>query len=268
MAVTRKQFDAYARRNKQIDAGVKRAIDSIWGKLDTSSMESLLLDLSIYLPLIAEKFGAVSATVAAEFYDASRKASKAKGSYTATTATAATWKIDRDIKYATGGEFAGDIKSFLTSTVQGVVHDYGRQTIAENSDADSWSDGYTSMPTSDNPCAFCQIKSMASMWNYDGGKLEEEITEDAWHDNCSCELVPTFRDHPSWMVERCKGYEDNYYDAANLIRSGDVPEDLQARIDAAKEQHAKLVAEGKSDKKWSSFNEITIAMRYQNEGMH
>lgn len=268
MAVTRRQFDAYARRNRQLDAGVRRAIDKLWSQLDKSSMDALLTDLAIYLPLVAEKFGKVAAVAAAEFYDESRKASRAKGSYKATTSTGATWKVGRDIKYAASESFNGDVKSFLTATVQGVVRDYGRQTIAENSAADGWSDGYTSMPTSGNPCAFCQIKSMASYWNYDGRKLEEEVTEDAWHDNCSCELVPTFSEKPQWVVDACKGYEDNYYDAAELVRSGDVPEDLQARIDAAREQHAKLVAEGKSDKKWSSFNEITIAMRYQNEGMH
>lgn len=268
MAVTRRQFDAYARRNARIGAGVKQAIDKLWDKLDKSSLETLALDLSLYLPLLADKFGKVAAVAAAEFYDMSRAAARVKGGYTATTATGATWKVGRDIAYATGGEFAGDVKEFLTSTVQGVVRDYGRQTIAENSAADQWSDGYTSMPTSDNPCAFCQIKSMASMWNYDGRKLEEEVTVDAWHDNCSCELVPTFSEKPQWIVDACKGYEDNYDAAARLVRSGDVPEDLQARIDAAREQHAQLVKSGKSDRKWSSFNEITIAMRYQNEGMH
>ena len=268
MAVTRRQFDAYARRNATIAANVKKAIDRIWDQLDTSSMDALLNDLAIYLPLVAEKFGKVASVAAAEFYDMSRKASKAKGSYTATTAAGALWKIDRDVKYAAGGEFAGDVKAFLTQSVQGVVRDYARQTIAENSAADDWSDGYTSMPTSGNPCAFCQIKSMESYWNYHGRKLEEEVTDDAWHLNCSCELVPTFREYPQWMIDDCKGYESNYYDAADLLRSGDAPDDLKERIEAAKEQHAKLVSEGKSDKKWSFFNEVTIAMRYQNEGMH
>jgi len=268
MAVTRKQFDAYARRNATIDASVKRAIDRIWDKLDKSSLESLLLDLSIYLPLIADKFGKVAAVAAAEFYDQSRAVSKVRGEYKATTATGALWKVERDLKYVSKGDFSGDVKSFLTQSVQGAVRDYGRQTIAENSAADEWSDGYTSMPTSENPCAFCQIKSMESYWNYGGKRLEEEVTENAWHLNCSCELVPTFKEMPAWVVDACKGFEDNYYDAADLIKSGEIPEDLQERIDAAREQHAKLVSEGKSDRKWSSFNEITIAMRYQNEGMH
>lgn len=268
MAVTRAQFDAYARRNAAIDANVKKAVDRIWGQLDTSSMEALLGDLATYLPLVAEKFGKVSALTAAEFYDLGRNAASAGGAYEATTAAGALWMVDRDLMFVASGGFDGDVRSFLTQSVQGVVRDYGRRTIAENSAADHWCDGYTSMPTSDNPCAFCQIKSMASFWNYGGRKLEEEVTEDAWHANCSCVLVPTFSDKPPWVVDACKGYEDNYNDAAELIRSGDMPEDLQARIDAAREQHAKLVAEGKSDKRWSSFNEITIAMRYQNEGMH
>ena len=268
MAVTRRQFDAYARRNATIGANVKKAIDRIWDQLDKSSMEALVNDLAIYLPLVADKFGKVAAVAAAEFYDASRKASKARGSYTATTATGALWKVNRDVTYAVGEDFAGDVKAFLTQSVQGVVRDYGRETIRENSRQDRWASGYNSVPTSGNPCAMCVIKALGSYRKYDGEFLHEEITQDAWHLNCSCELIPVFEDSPHWVEGQYDEYYGQYDKAAKLVRSGDLPEDLQKRIDDAKEQHAKLVADGKSDKKWSSFNEITIAMRYQNEGMH
>lgn len=212
MAVTRRQFDAYARRNATLDAGVKRAVDKLWDQLDKSSMESLLLGLSIYLPLVAEKFGAVASTAAAEFYDMSRRAAKAKGRYTATTAKGALWKVDRDIKYAASDDFAyGDVKEFLTSTVQGVVRDYGRQTILENTKADKWSDGYCSVPTSENPCAFCIIKALGSpggMRKYGGELLEDEVYEDAWHDNCSCILEPIWGESPNWV----DGQYDEYWD--------------------------------------------------------
>lgn len=210
--ITRKQFDAYARRNMTIDANVKKAIDHIWSQLDTSDMESLLLDLSLYLPLVAEKFGAVAAVAAAEFYDESRAASKAKGRYRATTAKGALWKVDRDVKYAASGSFAyADVKAFLTETVQGVVRDYGRQTIAENSRMDAWSDGYCSVPTSDNPCAFCIIKALGSpggMRKYHDEVLRDEVFEDAWHDNCSCILQPTWEESPYWL----DGQYDDYWD--------------------------------------------------------
>lgn len=214
MAVTRKQFDAYAKRNATIDAAVGRAIDSIWEQLDKSSLESLMLDLSIYLPLVAEKFGKVAAVAAAEFYDMSRSSAKAKGRYTATTASGALWKVERDIKYATGENFAyNDVKAFLTSSVQGVVRDYGRQTIIDNTKADRWCEGYCSIPTSDDPCVFCIIKALGSPggnYRYRGEVLRDEVYEDAWHDNCTCILEPMWGDSPNWVEGKYDEYWDMY----------------------------------------------------------
>ena len=212
MSVNRKQFDAFARRNLVIDDAVARAIDMLWDTLDTTSMESLLNDLAIYLPLLAEKFGMLASEVSAEFYDASRVAARAKGRFTATTARGALWKVDRDVKYASSDDFAyDDVKAFLTASVQGVVRDYGRETIRENCKRDRWSDGYCSVPTSDNPCSFCIIKALGSPggnYKYHGDFLKSEVYEDAWHDDCKCILEPVWGESSAWV----QGMYDEYWE--------------------------------------------------------
>jgi hypothetical protein len=212
MSVSRKQFDAFARRNLAIDRAVKRAIDELWDMLDKDDLESLLNDLAIQLPLVADKFGKAAAMVSAEFYDASRVAAKAKGMFSATTASGALWKVDRDVAYAFSDDFAyNDVKSFLTQSVQGVVRDYGRETIRENCKQDRWSDGYCSVPTSDNPCAFCIIKALGSPGGnkrYKGELLDEEVYEDAWHADCKCILEPIWGESPNWV----EGQYDEYWD--------------------------------------------------------
>lgn len=236
MSVNRKQFDAFARRNLEIDRAVEKAIDKLWPTLDTSSMEALLTDLSIYLPLVADKFGKLASEVSAEFYDASRSAARTKGMFTATTAKGALWKVERDVSYALGDGFAyGDVKKFLTSTVQGVVRDYGRETIRENCRRDRWSDGYCSVPTSDNPCAFCIIKALGSPGGnrkYHGEFLDEEVYEDAWHDDCKCILQPVWGDAPIWV----DGEYDAYYEMYQAGRR-------QAFIDTGKKPSQGLTAQ-------------------------
>ena len=246
MPVTKKAFLAYARRNKTIEKGVERAIDQIWPMLDATSMETLANDLAIYLPLLGEKFGKVAATAAAEFYDEMRAAERVKGSYKATTAKGKLWKVERDIAYATGDDFAYEsVKDFLTASVQAAVKDYGRETIAHNTRSDEWADGYNSVPTSENPCVFCIMKALGSYRKYDGEFLDVEIDQDAWHDNCSCELIPVWKETPHWV----EGQYDEYWD---MYQAG--------RTQAASDKQER----GESMAKGLSAAEVMAGMRKAN----
>jgi hypothetical protein len=209
--VTRAQFDAYARRKMRIDKAIERAIDELWDSLDKTSMETLALDLALYLPLVAEQYGKACAVVAADFYDDMRRAARVGGSYKATTAHGATWKVERDVKYAFGADFAYENqKAFLTESVKQVARDFGHETIKANSDRDSFCDGYVSVPTDDEPCVFCAMKTLDSYRRYRGERLETEVSQDAWHDGCRCELLPMWKDTPNWVDTDLDRYETMY----------------------------------------------------------
>lgn len=211
MSMSRAEFDAYARRTKALDAASRRAVDRLWPLLDSSSNETLLRDLSVYLPQVADKIGRVAAVNAAEFYDAARAASRARGGYEAVTFQGGLWRVERDVTYALSDEFAySDPAEFLKACVESTVRDYGRATVAGNAGRDPGCTGYISMPTGDNPCAFCIMKSLGTYRNYDGQRLTEEVSGDAWHDNCTCELTPIFDGIPDWASERMDEYGEMY----------------------------------------------------------
>ena len=272
MAVSKREFDAYVRRLAALDRGSRAAVATLWPKLDHTDMESLRADLERYLPTLAHRLGKVAAAAAVSFYATARSASRTRGDYVPESAKGALWRVDRGISYAMGGAMPeASAPAFLTSTVGGVVSDYANATIAANAEADRFCSGYQSVPTSDNPCAFCIIKAL-NTWDYHmygGERLLHEVDSDAWHDNCSCKLIPVWEDSPEWTVEQFRGYEAAYRDASDAVYGGDMPDELRERIDAARERHAADVDAGRSSKKWSALNEVTIAMRYQSEnGMH
>ena len=211
MTITRAQFTAYARQKLKIDKAIEAAIDELWDILDTSDLAALETDLALYLPLIADQYGKACAVAAADFYDHARKASKVRGSYKASTEKGALWHVDRDVKYAFGDTFAySSQKAFLTESVKQTARDYGHATIMGNSNRDPFCDGYCSVPTNDDPCVFCIMKALDTFKNYKGEKLETEITEDAWHLNCKCELIPVWKDTPNWLEGDYERYESMY----------------------------------------------------------
>lgn len=202
---------AYARQKLKIDRAIEAAIDELWDILDTSDFAALQTDLALYLPLIADQYGKACAVAAADFYDGARKAAKVRGTYTASTEKGALWHVDRDVKYAFGDAFAySSQKAFLTESVKQTARDYGHATIASNSDRDPFCDGYCSVPTNDDPCVFCIMKALGTFKNYNDEKLEVEITEDAWHDGCKCELIPVWKDTPNWIEGDYERYESMY----------------------------------------------------------
>ena len=209
--MNRREFDAYARRNRTIDAGARRAFDALWTSLGVEDVASSQEALARYMTPLADRLGKVSALNAAEFYDSCRASGKARGAYEAVTAQGRLWHVERDIAYAASAEFAyEDPAAFLRMCLESTVRDYGRETILFNADRDPQCTGYMSMPTGDDPCAFCIIKALGTYWNYQGRRLTEEISDDAWHANCTCELTPIFDDIPDWASERMDEYGEMY----------------------------------------------------------
>lgn len=235
MAVSRRQFLEYARRNRLIDDSFAKAFDELWGRIDHTSFETAKADLQKYLPALAEKFGKASAVNAAEFYDTARSAGGVRGAYEATVAEGELWKVGVAIDHAFGDDFVGNsVRDFVLSIAESVVRDYGRQTIAENSDNDDQCAGYNSFPTGDDPCVFCIVKALGSYKKYAGEVLTEGINEDAWHPNCTCELVPTFDETPGWMLGRYDEYKEMY--DAGVRQAREDTEDLR------NERYEKLMA--------------------------
>lgn len=211
MTITSARFNAYRSRKRALLDKVRPAVNELWDYIDEYEMD-VEDALAVYLPLIADRYGKAMAVMAADYFSESRIAANALGAYEPITSKGALWKVDRDIAYAFGGEFAyTSVQDFLASSVSAAVEDYGRQTIIDNSERDSQCGGYVSIPGA-NPCVFCIMKSLDSYYNYNGEKLETEISGEAWHDNCTCTLQPLWDDSPTFVEERIGEFRQIYDD--------------------------------------------------------
>lgn len=245
MPLSRAAFDAHARRMRTLDRGARNGVARLVER--EGDPRSLLM----HVETLTGELSTVSTAVSAEFYDLVRLQSGARGYYDARTVGTSTSRIGAAFEYAMDTDAAallGIMQAVVASEVMGA----GRRTVMDNAEADRWCDGYDSVPTSPNPCAFCIVRSLASSRNYAGERLLHEVDGDTWHDNCSCQLVPAFGDAPKWRRDQVREFQ-GAYDAASDAISGDVDPDLAARIEAAKAAH---------DGKWGQLNEVTIAMRF------
>ena len=267
MAVSKNVYDRYADAMQLVSDKGKAELMRILPTLNTSSDDAFLADLQRVVPPLVTKYGRVSALLSARFYDRARRAAGGGDDYVATTFGGEKLEeVDRAVIYAaTGGMALETVPSFLTGVVDMGIKSYGRETQIGNADIDPFCEGYESIPGA-NPCAFCIIKAL-NTWNYhnyQGQRLEEEISDDAWHANCNCQLLPIFRDDEQPDLVDFDEMYQAYDDAAQAVYSGDMPDELKERIEKAKE--ANEANDGTA--KWSTLNEITIAMRYQNGDMH
>lgn len=204
-------FNIYRSRKRALLDKVAPAVNELWDYIDENGLD-VEDALTVYLPLIADRYGKAAAVMAADYFDECRLAANVLGCYAAITATGALWKVERDVKYALGEDFAySNVRDFLISSVTSCVEDYGRQTIMDNSERDSSCGGYVSIPGA-NPCAFCVIKAINAWayYNYNGEKLETEINSDAWHDNCTCTLQPLWDDAPTFVEDRMGEFQQMY----------------------------------------------------------
>lgn len=211
MTISEASFNVYRSRKRALLDKVRPAVNELWDLIDENGLE-VEAALTIYLPLIADRYGKAMAVMAADYFDESRTAAKVLGGYEPITSTGALWKVERDITYAFGDDFAySSVQDFLTASVAAAVEDYGRQTIIDNSERDAQCGGYVSIPGA-NPCVFCIMKSLDSYRNFMGEPLETEIAADAWHDNCTCTLQPLWEDAPTFVEERYEEYKTAYED--------------------------------------------------------
>lgn len=217
--VTEEDYRRFVKRIDAVSAATKRAMLKMWPRLDHSSMDALAASLERYMPSLVDKLGKVAALAAAEYYDAAR--SGVVGDYAAVTAGGSKLaEVTRDIGFITGAEYVADaisdeaqmrqLASFLAGTADRVVKSYSRETLQANARADSKCLGYYSVPAPGCSCAFCMVKSLQGYRNYMGERLEHRVEGDAWHDNCSCQLVPRFDRSQDWSSEQIEGYRAAY----------------------------------------------------------
>lgn len=231
---------------------------------------------------IVDYYGLATSELGAQWYEYCRGLSVG-GDYTATVqvpnTASAVAAANREIdKLFDGKVDTNKLVSLLHDVVTDQVYSQSRDIIIVNildDDVGGDKNGYARVPVGDT-CAFCIM--LASRGFVYASKRSATYTKEGekYHPNCNCVAVPFHK------AQSIPGYQDildkydkMYRDADNARRSGDIPDELKTHIRETKKEHnAKHEAYLRGElpngprEPWRSFNEITMIMRWQNEGLH
>lgn len=264
MPPTIAQVRRYKTMRDSISRPARREFDRLARAVDLDS-DDALEQLQTIARAVMRTYGKASAELGAQWFElcAPKKGAKislSTGASDASLASNVGYNVERYKAGLIGRETA--VRSMSAKAVECVI------TAAEetvfNGMTESIRAGYATKRdkyirvASPDACAFCQ---MVASNEYTFGSAESAGFET--HDGCRCVGVP-YSGIDGVDGYDASVYERRYDDAQTTIYENNrgiepYDDELQARIDAAKERHAK-----ESDKPWTSTNEALVVMRYQN----
>lgn len=167
------------------------------------------------MPRIADQLTPLAEIVAVDYYDATRiQVGLGLETYRATTIDYDGSKtLDSGIGYSVArlvqGSDLGSVIGILAGTLQKVITDADRETIADNSNNDPSVTKYVRVPQGDS-CAFCL--TMAAV-------AEIQVTEDfnAYHAFCRCTTTPVYVGQETPRLPIYDEIQSQYKDAVSEI---------------------------------------------------
>ena len=274
----------YAKQVQGISQQAKKEFLEAIKQIDFDDWSRAAKELRELILRLVDYYGLASAELGAQWYEYCRQMNYSRG-YTAIVGQPSRYGVKSDCNVVIDKLFDGEISiEEMIGQLSGVVVDQvqkqARDSIlgnlneelleARRSGDNEFADqiGYARVPVGDT-CAFCiMLASRGFVYT-----SEKTATQTKWgskyHPNCNCVAVPFHKAHtiPGYgdMLEK---YERMYRDADNMRRSGDMPDELKARIKEARKVHNEKYENGEESERWRSYNEITMIMRWQNEGLH
>ena len=270
----------YAQSVQAVSQEACNAFNAAVRNIDFSNWGNAAEQLRAVITEIVDYYGLASSELGAQWYEYCR-ALGVGGEYSAiveqpnaaSVKAAANKQID---KLFNGSADAGKVVSMLQDVVADQVVRQARDTIVRNLGMEVGVDnvGYARVPVGDT-CAFCIMLASRGFVYTSKESATRTGVGAKYHDNCNCVAVPFHKaDTIPGYADELQKYDDMYRNADNLRRIGEIPADLKARISEAKRIHNEKFNEyketgvGDTREPWRSFNEITMIMRYQNEGLH
>lgn len=200
--------------NQGITAMAQLELEDLWGSLDLSFPGESRDSLLAFVPGITEKYGNVSALVAADWYDDLRPAnSLITGAFRAPLASPVPASaVASTVRF--GASHLWSLAPALTlALVSTAVNEYvlrpGRQTIAQATRQDPSRPRWARVPSGKETCAFCL--TMASRGFVYGSEAAASFAGsrfEVYHGACDCVPTPEWSDDP-----RIDGYDpDGMYD--------------------------------------------------------
>ena len=237
----------FSRRLDMLAESAQELLARLLAKVDPEDIDAVVAAVEA----VCGPYTELSAAITTIFYDGIRRAAGAEGDYEAQAHSGYEPEAaERAVRSRMGtGEPA---LSAGGAVVNREVNNASRECVRHNCRKDPAKPKYASVPTGSSPCAWCVMRASAGfVYDADSGS----------HDHCKCRLVPGFKGAQSVEGYDQSSYEDEWYEAANAYRSGNISDEMKQRIADAKARHAEDLAAGRDTKPWDSTNAILMVMR-------
>lgn len=212
------ELSAYGARAVEL---ARAELNAFFYGLDLTKPELARDALLEFMPMLAQEYGDVAATAAAEWYEAQR-AAQVGGSYAAVLGDVVPdAQVQGSVRYAAGHLFGDDpaqTLALLSGALQRFVLTGARSTIGANAGRDRGRPTFARVPTGRKTCAWCEM--LASRGFVYLSKETAGIISDDYHNDCDCMVVS------SWDKPSIDGYDsdamyDRYLEARASAGSGD-----------------------------------------------
>ncbi len=183
-----------------------------------------------FVPLLARTYGEVSAAAAADFYDAARGDSAARGRFTASLADSqAAQQASRSVRWATDPLFAGDAVGALDrlgKVADAAALQDGRNTVIQNSERDPAKPRWARVPVG-KTCAWCvMVASRGAAYRSAASAGEAKD----FHDHCDCQPTPSWDRGDDLPPDYDEGGLFGLYDRARADAGSGDPKKITAAL--------------------------------------
>ena len=248
------------------------AVDEFMSELAEGMSRDEVVELAT---IIADKYRLLGAELGAQWYDL---CSELAG-YDVEPAELQEQDVDSIAERAESATTRASETGDYYKTFADWLSDEIMSSIRSTGDANLWRDYRRGMaggkwcrvPVGET-CAWCLMLASQGAW-YLSEKTALGTEPDHYHKDCNCKAVYHADAESIEGYKDLQKYKSMYYKAENTLDSGNMPDELQDRINMARLAHEQKVADYKAgliDKepaRWTRYNETLIIMRYQNEGL-
>lgn len=224
-------FDRFVAAQRGVRRLALRDLAAWWTTVESLPPSEAQAAAAEFLPILAQTYGEVSATAAADFYDAARASSPAaRGRFTASLASPeAAQRASRQVQWATSPLFDGDpatALSRMSSTVDAAALQDGRNTVMFNNGRDPSTPRWARVPVG-KTCAWClMLASRGAVYRTaeSAGQYRE------FHSKCDCQATPSWDHGKDLPPSYDEGDLFGLYDRARADAGTGNPKDITAAI--------------------------------------
>lgn len=244
--VSRAYIRQFAERHTALTDSMRERMERVLAGVDTGDRAAIISRaLAVLRP-----YTDMASALAAEFYNGIRRASDVGSEYSATSLGSfdpdkAATDVAAVLDEVDAGRNTVPRDKLISDVAGGFMKDASVNSVRRNALRDPAKPRYAMVPNAD-ACAFCVMR--ASL-----GYHYPEKSSVTSHHGCTCVPTPVFGD------AKVEGYDpqaylDEYEEAERALRSGDLPDELEERLER---NRAEKGAE------FDRTKQILMVMRYQ-----